>query len=169
MAPSNPSLKARSWARPLAEFVGGALHPALAKQGFGQADIILSWKEIVGARLAGFCEPVRLQWPARGTMSNREATPQPATLIVRVEGAFALELQHLSGLIIERVNAHLGWRCVGRLALRQGPVGKSQPKRPAALPIDPATRQRAAALAEGIADDALREAVERLGCQTLRT
>jgi hypothetical protein len=42
--------------------------------------------------------------------------PRAGTLTVRVEGAFALELQHLGPLVIERINRHYGWACVGREA-----------------------------------------------------
>ena len=59
-----------------------------------------------------------------------DARPEPATLVVRVESAFALEMQHLAPIVIERVNAHYGWRCVGRLVLKQGPV-RRRPTRPA--------------------------------------
>jgi hypothetical protein len=54
---------------------------------------------------------------------------EPATLIVRVESAFALEVQHLAPIIIERVNARYGWRCIGRLSFRQGPVGRDRTRK----------------------------------------
>ena len=63
--------------------------------------------------------------------ADPDARPEPATLVVRVESAFALELQHLAPLLIERINAHYGWRCVGRLVLKQGPVRAAQAGAPA--------------------------------------
>src|ERR1700734_2484645 len=109
------------WTRPLADLVGKAIDPVLAKQGFGQSDILLYWDEIVGERLASMSEPLSLRWPQRGH-SGKDRGFEPATLVVRVESGFALELQHLSALVIERINAHLGFACVGRLSLKQGPV-----------------------------------------------
>jgi hypothetical protein len=154
---------------PLADLVVPALGPVLARRGFGEADLILHWEDIVGPRLAERSEPVKLQWPPRGPRFAPDAAAEPATLVVRVEGAFALELQHLAPVIAERVNSHLGWRCVGRLALRQAPLqrSKSAPSRP---PV-PGPKARAAAqrAVQGIEDQSLREALARLGARVFST
>ena len=115
--------------RPLADFVAGGISPALAKNGFGQADVVLHWEEIAGERLAAVCEPIKIQWPGRGPKTSPDAPREPATLVLRVEGAFALEAQHVAPVLIERINAHLGWKCVGRIALRQGPLERRTLKR----------------------------------------
>lgn len=162
------SLPTRRPSRPraLAELVGAAINPVLAKQGFGESDIILHWRDIVGARLGEVSEPMRLQWPSRPPGRSPDAAPEPATLIVRIEGAFAIELQHLAPLVIERVNARLGWRCVGRITLRQGPVRRAPPKRRSA-PVDPAAAREAQEAAGSIADEGLRDAIARLGAVAL--
>ena len=52
--------------------------------------------------------------------------------MLRVEGPVALEIQHLSGVIIEKVNRFFGWRAVGRIQIRQAPLRRRGPKvRPA--------------------------------------
>ena len=149
----------RPWSQPLADLATPALAPALARYGFDEAGLLLLWPEIVGARLAGRCEPTRLQWPAR---QERDAKLAAATLLIRVESAFALDLQHEAPTVIERINAHYGWRCIGRLALRQGPV-----RRPIAPP-DPALIDAAKAAASAIDDEALRAALVRLGARVLK-
>ncbi|MDB5571505.1 MAG: uncharacterized protein JWN93_2688 [Hyphomicrobiales bacterium] len=149
--------------RPLSDLVGAALHPVAAKQGFGESDIILHWGDIIGPRLAAVSEPLRLQWAPRPPNRSPDAPPEPATLIVRMEGAFAIELQHLAPIVIERVNARLGWRCIGRIAVRQGPVRKAPPRRPPPAPVDPDAALRAQAAAAPILDDGLRAALARLG------
>lgn len=159
-------LRRRPRPRALADLVGAAINPVLAKQGFGESDVILHWGDIVGPRLGSVSEPVRLQWPPRPPGRSPDAAPEPATLVVRVEGAFALELQHAAPLVIERVNARLGWRCVGRIALRQGPVRPKAARRPAPPP-DPAAAREALEAASGVADEGLREALARLGAAAL--
>lgn len=165
MAPSRPRIRPRTFA--LADLVGKAMDPVLAKQGFGAADIVLHWEEIVGERLGRVCEPIKLQWPARTAKSPPDKPPEPASLLVRVEGGFAIELQHLAPLVVERVNAHLGWRCVGRLLLRQGPVGLNKaPKRK--RPVDdPVAQEEAAAESAAIIDEPLRAALTRLGARII--
>jgi hypothetical protein len=162
-----PSTRKKAWSRPLADFVGATLDPLAARQGFGESDILLNWDAIVGERLVAVCEPVRLQWPIRGPKTSPDAPVEPATLHLRVEGAFALELQHLAPVLIERVNARLGWRCVGRISLKQGPLERSHARRRAPPAPSPATVERARAMTEGIEDTALREALNRLGAQAL--
>ena len=84
-------------------------------------------------------------------------------MVVRVEGAFALEMQHLAPLVIERVNTHLGWR--GRRQARaQAGAGRARlPRRSRAPPLDPGIAARVAEQVAGVADQALRDALERLG------
>lgn len=149
--------------KPLAELIDGCVGPAFAAQGFASADILAAWPEIVGDRLARVSRPQRLEWPRRTRGADPHARPEPGTLIVRVEGAFALEFQHLAPLLVERLNAHYGWRCVGRVALRQGRVGAMGRGRAAVAALDPARRAEVAAAVAGIAEDGLRAALDRLG------
>lgn len=147
--------------RPLAELVDGCIAPALAAQGFAASDIVVGWPEIVGDRLAPFCEPVKVQWPRRA--SGSDLPPEPATLIVRVESAFALEVQHLAPIIIERVNARYGWRCIGRLSFRQAPVGRDRAPPPKRFePTSEAVSNMAEKLGE-FENKGLRQSLAELG------
>ena len=97
--------------------------------------------------------------------ARRSAAPRrrpPATLVLRVDGAFALEAQHAAAIIVERVNAHLGWRCVGKVAFRQGPLLELKPKRRAAPAPSASAQAEAAALAAPIDDEGLRQAFTKL-------
>lgn len=162
-----PPPKRRPWSQPLADFVTQAMSPALAKHGFGEADLILNWDEIAGERLAAVCEPLKVQWPGRGPKSSPDAKQEPAMLVLRVEGAFALELQHSAPVLIERINAHLGWRCIGRIALRQGPLEHRHASKPKPLPRDAEAEKKAAAMLGGVADEGLLDALTRLGGRVL--
>ena len=147
-------------AKPLAELIDDCLAPALAAQGFAGRSVVAFWPEIVGERLAQRCRPLKIDWPRRRGAPGEVS--DPATLVVRVEGAFALEMQQLGPLVIERVNTHLGWRAVGKLVLKQGPVEAPQQK-PAPPPPDPALVGRIAQQVAHIEDPGLRAALERLG------
>jgi hypothetical protein len=156
----------RSRPRPLADLIGAAVDPVLAKQGFGESSLILHWDDIVGERVAACSEPIKLQWPPRAAKTPNNAPLEPATLILRVAGAMALEIQHMAPVLVERVNAHLGWRAVGRLAIRQGPLTRARRpgKRP---PPDAAALARAGVAAEGVEDPRLRDALTLLGARAL--
>ena len=150
----------RPAARPLAELIDACLGPALAAQGFA-SDILAAWPQVGGERLARASQPVKGEWrrQAQGRPGER---PEPATLIVRVESGFALELQHLGPLVIERVNARYGWRCLGRLVLKQGPVRRVAAKR-VDPPLAEADRRRVTEAVSDVADDRVRAALDRLG------
>ena len=147
--------------KPLAELIEACIGPAFAAQGFASTDILAAWPDIVGERLARYCQPSKLEWPRRARREE-EGRPDPGTLVVRVEGVFALELQHLAPVVIQRINAHYGWACVGRIVLRQGRVHQAVRQRPAA-PIDPARRGEVAQAVSTIGDEGLRDALDRLG------
>jgi hypothetical protein len=149
-----------SYARPLADLLNKCLSDAFARQGFASREIVTHWPEIVGNEIAAHAEPIRMQWPR-----NPEGGA-PATLVLRVEGPAAIEVQHQTGLVIERVNRFFGWRAIDRVALRQAPLqGRRKPApRPAADPD--AARRIAQTLT--IADEPLRDALGRLGAAVKR-
>ena len=166
---SKPPPKPVPWRRrsaPLADFVGALLDPLMAKQGFGQSDLLLHWEEIAGARLSQIAEPIRLQWPPRGPKRAPEAAAEPATLVLRVAQGFGLDVQHLAPILIDRVNAHLGWRCIGKVKIEQGRLQRPLKRKGAAVaPPAPAALARAEQAAVGVEEDGLRQALARLGAR----
>lgn len=167
MTPAAPWKKKKPWSRPLADLIGPAIAPLLAKQGFGESEIIMAWPEIVGPRYAAVSEPIRLQWPPQGPRRDPGARPEPAILHVRVDGGLAIELQHMQDVILQRVNRHLGWRCVARLALKQGPLERTAQAKRAPMPLSPEAVARGAKAAAALDEGPLRDALARLGASVL--
>jgi hypothetical protein len=165
MVPRRPDPK-RPWSQPIADFVPKILDPAVARQGFGESALLLDWQDIVGQRIAAICEPVRLQWPPPGVKRDPMEPRAPAALVLRVEPGFGLEIQHLSAVLIDRVNVHLGWRCVGSLKIRQEKIDRA-PAAPPRAPEDPLARAEAERQVIGIEEEPLRDALARLGARVL--
>ena len=157
----------RRGAKPLDSLLRGVIDKALAARGMGEASLIADWRAIVGEGVARYARPLQLQWPPRPAKPGPAAPIAPATLILRIEGAFALEAQHNAAIIVERVNAHLGWRCVDRIAFRQGPLPPLGQTRKPAPPPSAAAEAEARQAASGVADDALREALTRFGARAI--
>jgi hypothetical protein len=88
--------------------------------------------------------------------------------VVRVEGVFAIELQHLAPVVIQRINAHYGWACVSRIVLQQDRVGRGGPP-PSRARIDPARVVEVQRAVAGIAGDGLRTPLDRLGTAAVAT
>jgi hypothetical protein len=156
---------ARSFPRPLSELTAGALSGPLRSQGFASTEIITRWGEIVGAEIAAHSEPLKINWPRP---MGENAPAEPATLVLRVEGPAAIEIQHLSAVILERVNRFFGWQAIGRISLRQAPLRRRASSAPAAAPPDPAAMARIVASLPEIEDDDLRQALARLGAAVKR-
>lgn len=145
-------------ARPLGDIVGRTIDEIFARQGFASRELVMRWSAVVGDTVAAHCEPVKIQWPR----PVGDAPPDPATLVLRVEGPAALEIQHQADVIVGRINRFLGWPAIGRLSLRQAPLQRraAPPPRPA---IPEAEIARQAANLQAVESDDLRLALARLG------
>ncbi len=129
----------------------------LTKRGFAQSRLLTEWDVVVGAGIASLVRPLRLSHAAREGMGG--------TLTLGVTGARALEAQHLEQTIIERVNAHYGYRAVARIRLSQvGAEVFNAAKLNASVHQPTSEQERVVrSVVSGVADDDLRDALERLG------
>jgi hypothetical protein len=150
-------------AKPLSVLLSDVFSDAYAKQGFAARELVTRWADIAGPEIAAHSEPMKMQWPR-----PVEGQPQePATLVLRVEGPMALEIQHSSDVILQRVNRFFGWSAVGRLALRQAPLSRrTRPVRSRAP--DPKSVAEVAETLSAVEDEELRAALARLGAAIKR-
>jgi hypothetical protein len=150
-------------AKPLSVLLSDVFSDAYAKQGFAARELVTRWAEIAGPEIARHSEPLKIQWPR-----PVEGRPQePATLVLRVEGPAALEIQHASDALLQRVNRFFGWSAVGKLALRQAPLSRREKPRASRAPDARAVAQVAETLT-AIEDEELRSALARLGASIKR-
>ncbi len=168
----------RSYAKPLRDLLGKVVGETFRRQGFASAELVTRWSEIVGAEISTHSEPIKIQWPRPaapfpaalaapvGATAGSERGQPAGTLVLRVEGPAAVEVQHLANVICERVNRFLGWRAVERVVLRQAPLRHGLHTSTAAA--DPAMAARIAASLPEIADEDLRQALARLGAAVRR-
>ena len=150
-------------ARPLAALLGPCLVAAFKRHGFASTEIVTHWADIVGAEIAAHAEPIKITWPRQGDVEE----PEPATLVLRCEGPAVLEIQHLTDVIIERINRFLGWRAIGHIALRQAPLTRRDRPKPSGAP-DPKAVAEVAKTLTSVEDEELRAALARLGASIKR-
>src|SRR3990170_5774069 len=150
-----PPRIANSRAQATGELVGEIGGMAFRRFGFVQSAVVSRWAEIVGERYARVSSPESIRFPAGKKTGG--------VLTLLVEGAHAPLMQHLTPLIIERVNRFFGYQAIDRLVFRQG--------RPPAPP-EPVKRPQLRAvpkeLGEGlrqIADPQLRACLESLAAK----
>ena len=101
--------------RPIGALLPRITRPAFKTRAPAAAQVMADWAEIVGPALAETTAPRRL---SGGTLS------------LACAGPVALELQHLSAQLIERINAYLGRPLIQRLRFAQD----AAPRKPARLP-----------------------------------
>ena len=110
---------------PLAQLVPGVTRPAFKKRSPAGADLMSAWASVVGPRLAAETEPRRL---TRGQLT------------IACAGPMALELQHVTAELMERINTYAGTKVVERLRFVQDhvalpPVALKSRKSVAAEPV----------------------------------
>lgn len=101
------------------------------KRGFGEAALLVQWPAIAGAELAARTSPDKLV--------RRRGRPA-ASLHLRVAHGWALEVQHMTPTIIERINGFFGYRAVDDIRIVQG-LRENRPA-PRRLPRPPRVRPR---------------------------
>ena len=150
--------------RPLAALVPGIAKKAVGKRGFTDARILNDWENIVGPDVAAHAHPDRL--------SFQKGKRDGGILHIRAEGPIALELQHLEPLLIERINAHFGYRAVDGIRLHQVPLERTaKAKTKKSPPFPPPDPGQIAALQDQlktVEDPELRAILERIGISILQ-
>jgi len=119
------------------------------------------WSAVVGPELARVTRPDALL-SARGARSSRSGSGK--VLRLKVSGAAALEVQHRSSQIVERVNAYFGHRLIDELRLVQGVIA-APPAKPKVKRPDAAVEREIANKVADVKDPELRAALARLGAR----
>jgi hypothetical protein len=123
LAPTDGGGERRPGFRAAGASLSRIVGPIIAQHGGSiSARLKSEWVAIVGPELAA------ATWP--------ESLARGGTLKLRVAPSRALEVQHRTPLIVERINMFFGREAVTRLALVQGPLPLAvpAPRRPARQP-----------------------------------
>jgi hypothetical protein len=158
-------MRAAGGARAIGAYVARMLDPVARARGFATTALLSEWPAVVGADLARFTMPDKVIWPRR--FADREAPgtksawrAEGATLVLKVDGPRAIEVQHRAPQILERVNAYFGYGAIAQLRFLQAPVRRTALKQLAAPPpLDANALPPSAAFA----DRDLAHALRRLG------
>jgi hypothetical protein len=142
---------------PLAADALSLVRQQLAARGFSRIELVTRWAEIAGRGLAEHCFPYRLL--AGGASGS--------TLTLVADDRAALELQHQTPKVIERINSYFGSAVVSKIKVVAGtvptPPARQAPKRP----LSAQEERELAARADAIEDPTLRAALTRLGRHAL--
>lgn len=147
------------------------METAAARRGIAEARLISAWPDIVGQSIAAVSRPVKVRHRRVG---SEEQQRQEGVLVLAVSGASATEIEFFTPQIIERVNAAYGYGAITEVAITQAhaplpPLGKLENPRQATLEdLTNDARNRLEAMTRPVEDDALRDALTRLGANVMR-
>ncbi|MGE3745925.1 MAG: DUF721 domain-containing protein [Sphingomonadaceae bacterium] len=110
----------RGGARAVGDMVPSVGGNAFRRFGFVQSSIVSRWREIVGPRYADVSTPESIRFPV--------GKKQDGMLTLMVDSAHAPMMQHVTPLLIERVNRFFGYAAVARVTMRQGRITAPEPR-----------------------------------------
>ena len=140
---------------PLSAEVPALTKAALGSRGFAEAGLISDWAAIVGADIGRTSRPVSLKFPKN--------LRQDGVLTIQAGGGASLELQHLKPQILERINAHFGYRAVAELRFQQGAVARPTRQQTVLAPPSAGDREAVMNAVAGVEDAELKATLARLG------
>lgn len=156
-----PKRRRNSAPRAVGQTLAGLTATAYGRRGFATGDMVRHWPEIAGSLLARHTLPDRITYP-RGQRTD-------GILHLQVDSApVATEVQHLSPLIVEKVNTYFGYGAVKALHIYQRPLPPAAPARQAPRQLSAAERAALEAEIAAVTDPELRQALANLGAAVRR-
>jgi len=147
--------------RTLSKSVEKITKPIFGKRGFGETAIVTDWPHIVGDTLAKHTVPEQISYAGSARSDG--------TLKLKIDSsALALELQHLTPQLMEKVNTYFGYRAVAKVQIIQGPVPEqAEPPEPTGKLSD-ADKQSLDEKLAFVSDPELKAALTALGTEVLK-
>ncbi len=139
---------------------------AYANYGAAWAGLLSSWETIVGQALGDMCRPEKISWPA-GQQGQGESRSRHqkigGTLVLKVAYGRALEIQHTTPQIIDRINAYYGYQAITQIKIIQGKISSPEIVQKSVLsPLEPAASSQLDTRMAKIKDSNLKDALRNL-------
>lgn len=156
-----PPYRRSKFATPLHQAVEAATKPAFRRFGIAESRLITEWPQIAGQVLADKTLPKRLIFP--------KCQRDNGTLHLTVAPGWALEVQHLEPIILEKIATFFGYRAVAKIHMTQAPLPiKAIRKKREEKPLAETDKQWVHTLTDRVEDDDLRRVLESLGESMMR-
>lgn len=151
----------------ISEVANRIIDPVLARRAGISTALLGSWDEIAGEDFADCTRPEKIAWP-RNDRDDYQGGHRPGVLTIACEGARALFLTHAQGELIARINGFFGFFAVNQIRIVQKPVSPPVKRSARPAPLRGEAAKRLGDMMEGIENEALRKAVERLGTAVMQ-
>ncbi len=145
--------------RPLSESTGRVAGKTFNRKYVALGRILTHWEDIIGAKMAGKAQPVKLRY-----IKHEKSKKPTATLDIATTTADATLLHYQKDLILERINQIFGDQWVSAIRFVSMPSNKapSAPKKPK-RPLTGAEKNHLSGVLGNIEDEDMHRVLENLG------
>lgn len=140
--------------KPLNKIIEPLTRPLFRSRGLAGTELLTDWRRIAGTSLADHTIPEKLSFAPGKKVGG--------TLTIAVENGFALDLQHMQPVILERINMYFGYQAVARILISHNFPKPAGTPPLAKLSGHPALHEAAVHDADNVADPELKEALQSL-------
>jgi len=113
--PKEPPPKRTFVTQALGKSISKLTRVSFSKRGFADGEILHLWPTIVGEMLGKASHPEKIVYPkgqnGNGILQLRVGNP-----------GLALDIQHMETVVLDRINAHFGYRAINRIKIIQAPL-----------------------------------------------
>ncbi len=136
---------------------------AYARHGVAWAGLLSDWQIIIGQPLSDICLPEKISWPRQQSETRSKHQKIGGTLVMKVAYGRALEVQHTTPQIIDKINAYYGYQAISQIKIIQGDIPKPEIfQKPELRPLGRAAAARLDSEMVEIEDDNLKGALRNL-------
>jgi hypothetical protein len=145
--------------RPIFEATARVSGQSFSRKYVSLGRILSSWKEIVGEKLAGKAQPVKINYRKREKGGN-----PVAILDIAASSADSTLLHYQKDLILERINQIFGDKWVTAIRFVATPVSiKGKTAKKSRIPLTEDEKSHLSGMLESLADPDLKAKLETLG------
>jgi hypothetical protein len=145
--------------RPISEATARVSGQSFSRKYVSLGRILSSWKEIVGEKLAGKAQPVKINYRKREKGGN-----PVAILDIAASSADSTLLHYQKDLILERINQIFGDKWVTAIRFVATPVSiKGRTAKKSRIPLTEDEKSHLSGMLESLADPDLKAKLETLG------
>ncbi|MBP7722704.1 MAG: DUF721 domain-containing protein [Alphaproteobacteria bacterium] len=145
--------------RPISEATARVSGQSFSRKYVSLGRILSSWKEIVGEKLAGKAQPVKINYRKREKGGN-----PVAILDIAASSADSTLLHYQKDLILERINQIFGDKWVTAIRFVATPVSiKGKTAKKSRIPLTEDEKSHLSGMLESLADPDLKAKLETLG------
>lgn len=138
--------------QPISKLIPKLIKPIIQQKGGATAGLLSKWPDIIGQDLSLFTRPGKITYPKRVLGAG--------TLQIDVDPRVALEVSHMTPVLLDRINTYYGYPAIKKLKINSKPFSVKIPTKQIVVEKKPC--ENYIQTVSGIEDEHLRQALINL-------